>query len=218
MFRLTLISYLLLFPLGLMGFNLSPLQAQESPKAETETLPTPPENTDNTTSEDQSVSIFSIEGGKKLMAEAEAAIDAQQYDVAAEKLQNARQVFNQLSNFYLQLFNSFSGLDNRVAESQRQKALETGQMRDQATYQLALVHRAQNQAELSVPLLIQIISSQSPTSGLGKKAYQQLNEIGFVDEPLSTPESGEKPTLSPESLSSPESSNEKPTSPSESQK
>ncbi|GAB4526843.1 MAG: hypothetical protein Tsb0014_07260 [Pleurocapsa sp.] len=207
-----------------MGFGFSPLQAQESPEAATETPTTPPENTDNTTSEAQSGSIFSIEGGKKLMAEAEAAIDEQKYDVAADKLQNARQVFNQLSNFYLQLFNSFSGLDNRVAESQRQKALETGQMRDQATYQLALVHRAQNKAELSVPLLVQIISSQSPTSGLGKKAYQQLNEIGFVDEPLSTPESSEKPTSSteslssPESLSPPESSDEKPTSPSESQK
>ena len=122
------------------------------------------------------------------MEEADRAIDAQQYDVAASKLQNARQVFNQLSNFYLQLFNSFSGLDNRIAESQRKKALETGQLRDDATYKLALVHRAQNKSELSIPLLIQIINSQSPTSGLGKKAYQQLSEIGFVDEPLSAPD------------------------------
>ncbi len=138
----------------------------------------------------QTQTILSLEGGKQLMAEADQAIDAQEYDVAADKLQKARQVFNQLSNFYLQLFNSFSGLDNRIAESQRQKALETGQLRDEATYQLALVHRAENKAELSVPLLIQIIDSQSPSSGLGKKAYEQLVEIGFVDVPLSEPESG----------------------------
>ena len=58
-------------------------------------------------------------------------------------------------------------------------------MRDEATYQLALVHRAQEQTELSVPLLVQVVNSQNPTSELGKKAYQQLYEIGFVDEPFS---------------------------------
>lgn len=134
-------------------------------------------------------SILSLEGGKKLMSEASQAIDNQDYDGAAKKLQNARQVFNQLSNFYLELYNSFSGIENRIADQQRQKALETGQMRDEATYQLALVHRAQNQPALSVPLLIQVIGSQNPRSELGKKSYQQLLEIGFVEEALSEPNS-----------------------------
>jgi hypothetical protein len=89
-----------------------------------------------------------------------------------------------MSNFYQELASSFSGIDNRVADSQRQKALDTAQMRDDATYQLALVHRAQNQPELAVPLLVQIISSQNPTRDLGKKAYQQLFELGFVDAPF----------------------------------
>lgn len=133
----------------------------------------------------QSDSVLSLQGGKKLMDEASQAIDNQDYDSAAKKLQNARQVFNQLSNFYLQLFDSFSGIENRIADQQRQKALETGQMRDEATYQLALVHRAQNKPELSVPLLIQVIKSQNPRSELGKKSYQQLLEIGFVEEALS---------------------------------
>lgn len=171
-----IVTYLLFLPLTLAAIAPKIAQAQE---------PTTPQSA-NVNS--KSVSILSLEGGKNLLQEADAAIDAQQFDVAADKLQKARQVFNQLSNFYLQLFNSFSGLDNRVAESQRKKALETGQLRDTATYQLALVHRSQNKPELSVPLLIQIISSQSPTSGLGKKAYQQLNEIGFVDEPFTEPE------------------------------
>ncbi|MDJ0681796.1 MAG: hypothetical protein QNJ18_18295 [Xenococcaceae cyanobacterium MO_167.B52] len=137
----------------------------------------------------QSDSLLSLEGGKKLMNEASQAIDNQDYDGAAKKLQNARQVFNQLSNFYLELYDSFSGIENRIADQQRQKALATGQMRDEATYQLALVHRAQNQPELSVPLLIQVIRSQNPRSELGKKSYQQLLEIGFVEEALSEPNS-----------------------------
>ena len=138
------------------------------------------------TTQYESNSLLSLQGGQKLMSEASAAIDNQRYDVAVEKLQAARQVFNQLSNFYIQLSESFSGIENRIAQGQRTKALETGQMRDQATYQLAIVHRAQEKPELSVPLLIQVIRSQNPTSDLGTKAYQQLLEIGFVEDPNST--------------------------------
>ena len=166
--------------------EIPPTEAIPTEAAPTETAPaetTPTEDTSNDV-RSQTDSFLSLQGGEQLMSEASEAINNQQYDVAADKLQKARQVFNQLSNFYLQLFDNFSGIDNRVAESQRNKALETGQMRDEATYQLALVHRAQQQPELSVPLLVQVVNSQNPTSELGKKAYQQLYEIGFVDEPF----------------------------------
>jgi hypothetical protein len=133
----------------------------------------------------QDASLLSIPGGQRLMAEANQAVAAQNYDLAIKKLQEARQVFNQLSNFHQDLASSFTGIDNRIADAQRRKALETAQMRDDATYQLALVHRAQNQPELAVPLLIQIVRSQQPTRDLGKKAYQQLFELGFVDSPFS---------------------------------
>jgi len=145
---------------------------------------TDPNNLRPLTRED---SLLSLQGGRRLMTEANQAIDNQNYDLATQKLQEARQVFNQLSNFYQQLSSSFTGIDNRVSEAQRTKALETAQMRDEATYQLSLVHRAQSQPELAVPLLIQIVRSQNPTTELGKKAYQQLFEIGFVDSPYPQP-------------------------------
>ncbi len=132
----------------------------------------------------QADSLLSLQGGEKLMNEATEAINQEDYDLAVTKLQQARKVFNQLSNFYLQLANSFSGIDTNVYDSQRASALTTGQMRDSATYQLALVHRAQDQPELAVPLLVQIIRSQNPTTDLGKKSYQQLYELGFVDVPF----------------------------------
>lgn len=182
-------THYLLFLLLLTGLPTK-LQAQESADS--------PDSSESTEEQTQpsdlsppSISVFSIEGGAKLMDEADQAIENQQYDLAAEKLRNARQVFNQLSNFYLQLFNSFTGLDNTAAEAHRKKALDTSIERDNATYQLALVHRAQNKPELSIPLLIQIITSQSPGIGLGKKAYQQLLEIGFVDTPYTAPKPGE---------------------------
>lgn len=171
--------YLLFLSLLSIGFPAN-LQAQET-DAPAESTPSIPDA--DTSTPTQSESVFSIEGGNRLMKEADRAIDAQQYDLAVEKLQSARQVFNQLSNFYLQLFNSFTGLDNAAAESHRKKALDTSIARDNATYQLALVHRAQNQPELSIPLLVQIVTSQSPGIGLGRKAYEQLLEIGFVDTP-----------------------------------
>ena len=177
-------NYLLLLFLSL-SFP-GQLLAQES-----ETSEDRPSETTAPTTPSQPDSIFSIEGGAKLMMEADEAIENQQYDVAVQKLQSARQVYNQLSNFYLQLFNSFTGLDNRAAESHRKKALDTSLERDEATYQLALVHRSQNQPELSIPLLVQIITSQSPGVGLGRKAYEQLLEIGFVDTPYTPPKPGE---------------------------
>jgi hypothetical protein len=134
------------------------------------------------------------------MTEAETAINGGQYDLAIQKLQQARRVFNQLSNFHLQLANSFSGIDTAIVESQRGGALKNGQRRDEATYQLALVHRAQNQPELAVPLLIQIIRSQNPTTDLGRKSYQQLYELGFVDTPFgSAPSAPGSATPPPES-------------------
>ena len=193
-------THYLLFLLLLIGLpgKLQAQSAVDSSKTEAQSKP-------DSTPSSQPASILSIEGGKKLMMEADQAIEAQQYDLAVEKLQNARQVYNQLSNFYLQLFNSFTGLDNAAAEAHRKKALDTSLERDQATYQLALVHRSQNKPELSVPLLIQIITSQSPGIGLGRKAYEQLLEIGFVDTPYTPPQPGAVTSPPPQAPPTPNS-------------
>jgi hypothetical protein len=127
--------------------------------------------------------LFSSEAAKQLLTDAQGAVTAQNYTLAATKLQEARQVGNQLSNFYQALAASFLGVDSRAADSLRRKALDTAQIRDQATYQLALVYRAQNKTSQAIPLLIEIIRSQNPSRELGQKSYQQLFELGFVDVP-----------------------------------
>lgn len=179
--------------LGLLSIiSILPGEAQEPTTEVTETEAITEDITEDITDPDTVTpitpadSILSLQGGKRLMDEASAAINDENYELAVTKLQQARQVFNQLTNFYLQLNNSFAGIDNNIADAQKANAAQTGQMRDEATYQLALVHRAQNQPELAVPLLIQVIRSQNPTSELGKKSYQQLYEVGFVDAPFST--------------------------------
>lgn len=132
----------------------------------------------------QDDSVLSVVAGRRLMDEANQAVNLNQYVVALDKLQEARKIFNQLSNFHLQLANSFSGINTKIFEEQRSAALETGQLRDEATYRLALVHRANNESALAVPLLLQIIRSQNPTTDLGRKSYQQLYELGFVVSPF----------------------------------
>lgn len=155
-----------------IGFGPMP----EGSEAETETVPPLA----------REGSVLGIEAGQRLLAQAKEAIAQNDYATAAAQLQQARGMLNQLSNFSEQLAVSFSGIDPERSEFQRNQAVETAQMRDEATYQLALVHRADNKAELAIPLLIQIIRSQQPTRDLGQQAYQQLYELGFVSSPYSS--------------------------------
>ena len=138
----------------------------------------------------QSSSTLSISAGQQLMAEADEAIANQDLALAVEKLQEARATFNQLSNYYSELAAMFLGVNTPINQDLRQKALETAQLRDQASYQLALVYRSQNRADLAVPLLIEVLTSQQPTRDLGRRSYQQLFELGFVDEPFTGNASG----------------------------
>lgn len=131
----------------------------------------------------QTTSNLSIASGQQLMAEASAAISDQNYVLAEEKLKQARESFNQISTYYQELAQMFIGVDTQINRSNREKALETAQLRDQASYQLALVYRSQNKPNNAVPLLMEILRSQQPTRELGQRAYQQLFELGFVDEP-----------------------------------
>jgi len=172
---LSLVSSAALLPLGAIAQNTA---SSQQLLAQSQPVGSPVETTKPNSLES---SVFSISGGQRLMSESMTAISQQNYDQAVTKLQDARQVFNQLSNFYQELTTSFSGIDNRISDSHRRKALQTAQLRDEATYQLAVVYRAKNQPELAVPLLIQLIRSQAPTRDLGQQAYQQLFELGFVD-------------------------------------
>ncbi|MFM7471391.1 MAG: hypothetical protein ACKO5P_07805 [Nodosilinea sp.] len=140
-----------------------------------------------------STSSFSIEAATKLMTEAETAIAKQDYTTAEARLKTARETLNQISTYYQELAQMFVGVDTLIQRGHREKALEAAQLRDKATYQLALVYRTKDQPELAVPLLMEILRSQQPTRELGQRAYQQLFELGFV----SAPYQGPSPTPTP---------------------
>lgn len=136
---------------------------------------------------ERTTSPIGIAAGQSLMNEAEVAISAQDYTLAATKLLEARQALNDVSAHYQSLSSVFVGLDSRVNQDLRSLALESAQVRDQASYQLAVVYRAQDRPDLAVPLLVEVVKSQQPTRDLGQQAYQQLYELGFVGTAYNSP-------------------------------
>lgn len=132
-------------------------------------------------------SPIGIAAGQALMNEAESAIAAQNYTLASEKLVAARKALNDVSTHYQSVQAVFVGVDSRVSNALRALALESAEVRDQASYQLAVVYRAQSRPDLAVPLLVEVVQSQQPTRPLGQQAYQQLYELGFVSVPYDAP-------------------------------
>jgi len=130
-----------------------------------------------------STSEFSVPHADQLVAEGTAAIAEQDYTEAIAKLDEARELYNQLSLFYQELAQMFFGVDTRQNRSNRDLAIEAAQKRDETTYQLALIYRSQGQPEEAIPLLMEVLRSQQPTRDLGEQAYQQLFEMGFVEAP-----------------------------------
>lgn len=165
---------------GLMSYGqraeaAQPLELAQTPESGSTITPEQPGNLSTTS--------LSLAGASRQMAQAEAAIANQDFVTAEAELRAARETLNQISTYYQELAQMFVGVDTGINRSNREQALEAAQMRDQATYQLALVHRAQNRPDQAVPLLMEILRSQQPTRDLGQRAYQQLFELGFVREP-----------------------------------
>lgn len=165
-----------------VGFVDLPFSGQRQPEKNPATAPTAPTPVATVTATPE-LALVSLAGGTNLMKEAETAVAAGDYVLAQTKLKESRNLFNQVSNLYQDLSGVFAGIDTPIANNSREKAVEAAQKRDDSTFQLALVHRALNQPEMSVPLLVQVLKSQQATRALGKKAYAQLVELGFSDIP-----------------------------------
>ena len=148
----------------------------------------------------QEDSPIGIAAARLLMAEAESASAAGDYGTAVARLQTARETLNVASGYYQSLFTTFTGIDSRVSNEVRQQALEAAELRDRATLQQARAHQAQQQPTLAVPLLVEVLTSQNPTRALGKQAYDQLLEIGFVAQPF---EGTEEATVGTDEASTP---------------
>ena len=103
------------------------------------------------------------------------------YDKAKETYLDARKLATQLASFYSDLNRAFKGVDARIPNEMQRKGKETLQILAKSNERLAALYVKEEESEVAVPLLIEIIRIMSPNSLEGKKAYETLIQLGFVE-------------------------------------
>ena len=93
----------------------------------------------------------------------------------------ARKAAKQLLAFYRDLGGSFRGQDARIPREMDSKGREALELLAEADLRLAALFRRQNQPEIAVPVLVEVIKLVTPAQPQGRKAYQSLIELGFVE-------------------------------------
>ena len=68
-------------------------------------------------------------------------------------------------------------------DTKGRKALEA---LSNANLRLAALFRKQNQPEVAVPVLVEVVRLMTPAKEQGRKAYEDLLELGFADTPYSS--------------------------------
>ncbi len=103
------------------------------------------------------------------------------FDKAKDFYLDARKLAKQLANFYSDLNTAFKGVDARIPNEMQRKGKGTLQILAKANERLASLYIKDGSPEVAVPLLIEIIRIMSPDSLEGKKAYERLIKLGFVE-------------------------------------
>jgi len=128
-------------------------------------------------------SAFDINAVKTLVARGDAAVAAGNLPKARRHYDQARDASRRLLGFYRDLSGAFRGLDARIPREMDEKSRQALELLVQTDMRLAALFRRQGQPEVAVPLLVEVVKVMSPSSEAGRKAYQQLLEIGFVSTP-----------------------------------
>ena len=103
------------------------------------------------------------------------------FETAKQNYDKARDLSRQLAGFYRDLNGSFKGLDARIPLEMEKKGRESIKIWAQSNARLASLYKRKKQPEVAVPLLVEIIRLMTPNSLEGKKAYDNLLQIGFVE-------------------------------------
>ncbi len=115
--------------------------------------------------------------------EGDAFIENGKFDDAKSSYDKARDLSKQLASFYRDLNGAFKGIDARIPEEMGDKGRASIKIWAESNARLAALYIRRNQPEVAVPLLVEIIRLMSPTSAEGKKAYEDLLQLGFVETP-----------------------------------
>lgn len=136
---------------------------------------------------EEAAGAFNVTAVQALLARGDAAAAAGNLTEARRLYDLARDASRKLLGFYRDLSGSFRGLDARIPREMDEKGRQTLDALVAADMRLAALFRRQNQPEVAVPLLIEVVRTMTPANEAGRKAYQQLLEIGFVSTPYTAP-------------------------------
>ena len=103
------------------------------------------------------------------------------FDKAKENYLDARKLAKQLASFYSDLNSSFKGIDARIPKEMQMKGKQTLKVLAESNERLASLYIKTENPEVAVPLLVETIRIMSPNSQEGKKAYERLIKLGFVE-------------------------------------
>ncbi len=140
-----------------------------------------------------SESPISLDAARRLLAQGDAAAASGNLTEARRLFDLARDYCRRLLGFYRDLSGSFRGLDARIPREMDQKGREALELMAQTNLRLAALFRRQNQPEVAVPLLVEVVKTMTPANEFGRKAYQELLEIGFASTPYTYPGSAASP-------------------------
>lgn len=136
---------------------------------------------------ESTASPLNLAAVRSLLARGDAAAASGNLNEARRLYDQARDYCRKLLSFYRDLSGSFRGLDARIPREMDQKGREALETLSETNLRLAAVFRRQNQPEVAVPLLVEVVKTMSPTTDLGRRAYQNLVEIGFASTPYTAP-------------------------------
>jgi len=124
---------------------------------------------------------LSVSNVQAYLDEGDKLIESGDFEKAKETFDRARELAKKLAGFYMDLNSSFKGIDARVPLEMENKGRESIKIWAESSSRLATLYIRRQQPEVAVPLLVEIIRLMSPNSPKGKKAYEDLIKLGFVD-------------------------------------
>ena len=103
------------------------------------------------------------------------------FDKAKDSYLDARKLAKQLASFYSDLNSSFKGSDARIPIEMQKKGKQVLQTLAETNERLVSMYIKTESPEVAVPLLVETIRIMSPNTKEGKKAYERLIQLGFVE-------------------------------------
>ena len=166
---------------GCSNSETKDLRNDEVILSDKEKLSNESENADNYKVLSNTSNTLSISNVEYYIKQGDQFITNGDFDKAKDSYLDARKLAKQLASFYSDLNSSFKGIDARIPNEMRRKGKETLQILAISNGRLASLYLQTKKPEVAVPLLVETIRIMSPNSQEGKKAYERLIQLGFVE-------------------------------------